>query len=90
MFLENLCLSLQNNGGGSIINITATLHYNGCPYQVKIYRWPRFNFPGLVSNKSSSISWVSSAILEQMVQILHRLTLVMIIRCIKTFRIDTI
>jgi len=23
----------KNNGGGSIINITATLHYNGCPYQ---------------------------------------------------------
>ena len=27
-------LRIQENGGGSIINITATLHYNGTPFQV--------------------------------------------------------
>ena len=27
-------LWVQKNGGGSIINITATLHYNGTPFQV--------------------------------------------------------
>lgn len=32
----NINCYLQNSGGGSIINITATLHYNGHPLQVRI------------------------------------------------------
>ena len=47
---------LQNNCGGSIINITATLHYNGHPFQVCITQLEEVNFSVKTVTNSGTIT----------------------------------